>query len=210
MTESRHAETVRRSSFLVSTVGAVSGALIAAASCGPSVQSIHESNVRFEHCYRLDLDRVIAPNHRQACWREWVDRYTYGQTRDRIEYGRRRMRAIAAGQLGTSLSLDASVHDAGTDPDAAPVPAPISIHAPPPAVAPGPARPTEAASATDAGSADASSPAPTPPGAECNSACETTWGSCKATCADGQDAGAAKRCAVCETDYKACMRRCFK
>ena len=26
------------------------------AACGPSVQSIHEGNVRFEHCYRLDLE----------------------------------------------------------------------------------------------------------------------------------------------------------
>src|SRR5687768_4415792 len=40
-----------------------------ALACGPSVQSIHEGSVRFEHCYRLDLDLDIAPGHREACWK---------------------------------------------------------------------------------------------------------------------------------------------
>src|SRR3954466_12347873 len=54
------------------------------ASCGPSVQSIYEGDVRFEHCYRLDLELDVATTHRQACWTTWLDRYTYGQSRDRL------------------------------------------------------------------------------------------------------------------------------
>ena len=68
-----------------------------AVGCGPSVQSIYEGNVRFEHCYRLDIDPHIAPTHREACWREWKQTYTYGQTRDRVEYAERRIRALASG-----------------------------------------------------------------------------------------------------------------
>jgi hypothetical protein len=44
------------------------------AGCGPSVQSIYEGDVRFEHCYRLDLELDVAPSHRQACWTSWLDR----------------------------------------------------------------------------------------------------------------------------------------
>ena len=69
--------------------------------CGPSVQSIHEGTVRFEHCYRLDLDPAIAPTHRLACWRDWSQVHAYGQTRDRIEYARRRIRVLAAGERET-------------------------------------------------------------------------------------------------------------
>lgn len=36
-------------------------AVLGASSCGPSVQSIYEGNVRFEHCYRLDLDTSDIP-----------------------------------------------------------------------------------------------------------------------------------------------------
>jgi len=60
--------------------------------CGPSVQSIHEGGVRFEHCYRLDLDEEVTPGHREACWKEWLASYTYGQSADRIDYARRRIR----------------------------------------------------------------------------------------------------------------------
>src|SRR5882724_8076406 len=73
--------------------------LSAGGACGPSVQSIYEGNVRFEHCYRLDLEVDAAPTHREACWKEWLGMYTYGQPRDRIEYARRRARASSTGDL---------------------------------------------------------------------------------------------------------------
>ena len=76
------------------------------------MQSIYEGDVRFEHCYRLDLDLNIAPTHREACWKQWLTSYTYGQARDRIEYARRRVRAFASGDV-TRPSLEAS-----SEPDA--------------------------------------------------------------------------------------------
>src|SRR6187402_174202 len=70
-------------------------------SCGPSVQSIHEGNVRFEHCYRLDLETEAASGHRRACWTTWLERYTYGQSRDRLEYANRRVIAFKSGDAAT-------------------------------------------------------------------------------------------------------------
>ena len=100
--------------------------------CGPSVQSIYEGNVRFEHCYRLDLDVNIAATHRLACWREWLRVYTYGQVRDRIEYARQRIGALEQGDRSRpSLNLMA-----GRRPEERSwylsEPAPTSAHAPPP------------------------------------------------------------------------------
>ena len=94
------------------------------AACGPSVQSIYEGNVRFEHCYRLDIDPHIAPTHREACWREWKQTYTYGQTRDRVEYAERRIRALAWGDDRRPV-LDAKPDSLHRKQDVAPSDAPI-------------------------------------------------------------------------------------
>jgi hypothetical protein len=96
------------------------------------VQYIYESNIRFEHCYRLDYDEHIAPPHRRACWAEWLSLYSTRQTRDRVDYAQRRIRAIDSGDgMGLKLqNLD------GTDASlarGAPDPVPTSVHAPPPA-----------------------------------------------------------------------------
>jgi hypothetical protein len=72
------------------------GALVLAA-CGASYQSVYEGDVRFEHCYHLDADVAVAPNARLACWTEWTQRYTAGQTRDRVEYALGRQRTLLAG-----------------------------------------------------------------------------------------------------------------
>ena len=47
----------------------------------------------------IDLELEVATTHRQACWTTWLDRYTYGQSRDRLEYARRRVRAFAGGDV---------------------------------------------------------------------------------------------------------------
>lgn len=65
--------------------------------CGASYQSIYEGDVRFEHCYRLDNDVRVATHERLACWSDWSARHTAGQTRDRVEYGRARERALREG-----------------------------------------------------------------------------------------------------------------
>src|SRR4051812_49840524 len=69
-------------------------ALALVAGCGPSFQAIYEGDARFEHCYALD-DAPNAPmKDKTSCWRDWTQHYTYGQTRDRVEYAKARARAL--------------------------------------------------------------------------------------------------------------------
>lgn len=115
----------------------VFGALLVGAgmlACGPSVQFIYEGNIRFEHCYRLDLDSRIVASHRKACWEDWLARYPRAQTRDRLEYAKRRIDSLAAGD-GATLSLHLpelnEPQAASTVTPTAPLPA--NVHVPPPA-----------------------------------------------------------------------------
>jgi hypothetical protein len=177
---------------------------LASGACGPSVQSIYEGNVRFEHCYRLDLEVDAAPTHREACWKEWLGMYTYGQPRDRIEYARRRVRAFAAGDpdcpklnIGDSKKTEARQFYLV-------VPAPTSVHAPPPPIA-------------TRWYGDAGAPPPTPtsptvtpaPQDDCGGSCRENYQVCARPC----DPDASKpdpACKACDPDYKACMKRCFQ
>jgi hypothetical protein len=179
-------------------------AFFAAGACGPSVQSIYEGNVRFEHCYRLDLEVDTAPTHRRACWSEWLDRYTYGQPRDRMEYARRRLHSFANGdvdrptlEIGDSKKSEARQFYLV-------VPAPTSIHAPPPPIATRwygdtntqPAPTTEQVTATA-------------PEDKCSSACRDSLAKCQPACSP--DAGKPEpSCKICDSDYKSCMKRCFQ
>jgi hypothetical protein len=127
---------------------------------------MHESNLRFEHCYRLDMDPKIAPSHREHCWRDWTETYAYGQVLDRIEYARRRIVALESGS--TELL---TIHSSGPEPGRvfaevgasadAPMaaPAPTSVTAPPPKTEPvAPAAPLPG----PPGSATPAAPAPSP------------------------------------------------
>jgi len=196
----------RRALLLIATgptlvVGYASG-------CGPSVQSIHEGTVRFEHCYRLDLDPAIAPTHRLACWRDWSQTHAYGQTRDRIEYARRRIQALAAGERET-LELQVAT---ATGPEPQPTeqpeaPAPTSAHAPPPPTVSAPAPANDSAS----GPADAGPKvdAATGPFADCLKGCNTQWRDCEARCSD--EPGTRERtCSSCTPDFRVCARRCVE
>jgi len=178
--------------------------LAATAACGPSISAVYEGNVRFEHCYRLDMDPQIASTHRQICWKEWTARYTYGQTRDRLEYARRRMRALAAGeQVQAELQLDQDA-GAGAPPEA---PIPTSVHKPPPPTStPPPVATADAGESLEGGAAEAS---PTPPAFDCTRECRDSWRTCISVC--GPDAGAKlQKCKVCDSDYRRCVQRCLK
>lgn len=160
-----------------------------AAGCGPSVQVLHEGTVRFEHCYRLDLDPRIAPSHRKACWTAWSERYSYGQPRDRLEYARRRIQAIESNEPPPDLDLETgSQRSSLVEPGG-----PIDAHAPPPRVA----RPTEGIPVSDA-AIDA-------PGDGCSVACRQRRTTCLASCAEN-----APDLCPCEADYRSCMVRCFE
>src|SRR5450432_12530 len=177
--------------------------LLAGGACGPSVQSIYEGNVRFEHCYRLDLEVDAAPTHREACWKEWLGMYTYGQPRDRIEYARRRARAFATGDVDCPKLNIGDSKQAEARQFYLVVPAPTSVHAPPPPIA--------TRWYGDAGAAPA---APTvtlaaAPGDQCGNDCRETFETCARPC--DPDAGKLEPgCKACDPDYKACMKRCFQ
>ena len=172
---------------------------LSAFACGPSVSSIYEGNIRFEHCYRLDLDPSIAPSHREACWREWASRYTYGQTRDRLDYSRRRIAQLVAGDT-SRLSLDLDAPAAHPAPSATEAVAPISPRKPPP--------PTITTMAPR-GSEAAPPPRPPQPENRCVKQCAEVLNTCKRKCPvrpDAQDVP----CEPCAGDYRTCMRRCFE
>jgi hypothetical protein len=172
-------------------------ALALPSACGAGINALYEGDVRFEHCMALDSQKEVKPTIRRACWEEWTKFYTFGQTRDRVDYAKMRVK-----QLSGASDFDEGewVPTEPRPPSAAPEP--TSAIAPPPMLL-----------ATDGGSsdagtaaADAPSDAPgnhAPPGSECSNRCETKWIECRATC----DAATCER--ACTGTYKRCMRKCF-
>lgn len=163
--------------------------LLSGASCGPSFEAVYEGNVRFEHCYRLDRDSEIASTHREYCWAQWVQAYTYGQPQDRVEYAKRRIRVLRGepppgAQHDPALAL-AQVSSAESAESAAnPSSQPLSA-------------------TNDTPAPKASSDAL--PGDSCATDCRSSLGQCRKGCQT-----APKGCAPCEPDYASCMRRCFE
>lgn len=179
--------------------------------------------MRFEHCYRLDLDPKIAPPHRHACWKQWLNVYSYGQPKDRFEYARRRLGELEAGDpspprlnLETKETRTARQFYMST-------PTPVNVHAPPPSVAPV----AEELSAPPEGD---------PCVSECRKAREACLERCgsesgaqegqgdtreeptaapknaarPSTAAKPEDAKSAASECACEQDYKMCGARCFE
>lgn len=199
--------------FLLGSAVAAGGAARLLVACGPSMQSIYEGNVRFEHCYRLDLDTNISPTHRRACWAEWRQIYTYGQSGDRIDYANRRLGALASGDVSRPLlALDAGPTASVA---AAESPLPANLHVSPPStVKPvSPASRDAGAEPRDAGEEPRDAGPPLPPAADCTRACQAEWAVCGAPCRatdEGDTAQApSKSCKRCDADYKKCVRRCL-
>ena len=208
------------------------GAVLA---CGPSLKSVHEGTVRFEHCNRLDLDQQVAKTECARCWTTWLAEYTYGQPRDRIDYARRRARAAANGDdARPALAFGEEASEARQFYMV--VPGPTSVRTPPPPVA------TVWKEGGDAG-ALAKTSGEGPPAESCADECRGSWQTCSAGCsngngspppgagpghgsnhvaAGGKGSGASKGadpakgstpasvCQKCRSDYSTCMRRCFE
>jgi hypothetical protein len=173
--------------------GLVAGA--AAVGCGASIHAVYEGDVRFEHCMALDSRSDVKPTLRGACWGEWLRYYTFGQTRDRVEYARARAR-----QLGGSSDFDEGEWSPPARAAAAAVPEPTSALAPPPmllAVDAGP--PADAAPAP----VDAAAVDPAPPGVACADECDEGWRGCVKEC---QAPACARSCA---SKHKRCVLRCY-
>jgi hypothetical protein len=160
------------------------------AGCGPSFEAIQEGDLRFAHCDRLDLDPTIAPSHRLHCWREWRRVYTYGQTRDRVEYAQRRIAEVVSGDTEAPFELPSG---SSRPADASHPALPNPVHRPPPAVIP--LAGTESVLARDAPEG--------PFGPGCRSRCDATRAACAPGC-ETQPRG----CKDCEAAYEACLLDC--
>jgi hypothetical protein len=160
-------------------------ALGAGVACGPSLKNVHEGTVRFEHCNRLDLDDKIAKNECKLCWSGWLAEYTYGQPRDRIDYARRRAKALSNGDEGARPVLKIGERDPEERQFYLVVPGPTSVHAPPPPVA----TVWKEGDTGDAGSL-AKLTANAPPAESCADECRSAWQSCTASCPNGNGHGA--------------------
>ena len=96
--------------------------------CRVPYHSLYEADVRFEHCYRLDEEHSIPLERKRQCWSEWGQKYTYGQTRDRIEYAAARDRALTQAKAAGEVTAP---HRASSSSNAIACPMPTSAFAPP-------------------------------------------------------------------------------
>jgi hypothetical protein len=176
---------------------------VAVLACGPSFQTIYENDARFEHCYALDESGTSSLAQKAACWKDWKEHHTFGQTRDRVEYAQSRYLALsqvpdlptdeammqaAPGEVGESQQLTA--------------PTPTNAFAPPQAMASPDAGPqhdkappaitafVEPLPPPDAGGAAR------PPGAGCTDDCGRRWEDCKNGHASKKCDGAYQRCVM--------------
>jgi hypothetical protein len=179
------------------------------AGCGASYQAVYEGEVRFEHCYRLDLEAKVPLTYRRECWREWTEFYTYGQSRDRLEYAERRVRELSGQMSGTASSSSAA--DAGSPtPPSVLAPAPTNPFEPPPLIQKvaspeaGPDAPADAAAASLNPAASAA--AQGPPGQGCMGHCTKSWKQCVGAC----DRDKLKPCrTTCDIRYRGCVGHCL-
>ncbi len=176
--------------------------------CGPSFQVIYEGDARFEHCYALDELPQISMDEKSECWSQWTKSYTYGQTRNRVDYAT--MRAKALREVPAAPTDEALMSAAPGEGTGRAVghdePATTNAFAPPPTTM----------SDVDGGAAQAGgtgmdqihvpgttpASAPPPPREPCTDRCRSEWGTCKGACR-------AKGCVACDTSYGGCMKRCF-
>ena len=173
------------------------------AACSLTYQSVYEGDVRFEHCYRLDEERQVPIGDKRLCWHDWSQKYTYGQTRDRIEYALSRERTLgqaqASGERSAPPGASAALANANVSPQ------PTSALAPPPPTMSRDAGASDAEPRTTVAALvqPATGPLPSAPGATCGGTCGKTWVQCGEQCKAGN-------CQTgCDEHYRSCMRSCF-
>ncbi|MCU0694384.1 MAG: hypothetical protein MUF54_23600 [Polyangiaceae bacterium] len=202
----------RQGATSLGTAGRAGAAIVSAAAiavitagCGASYQAIYEGEVRFEHCYRLDEEASAPPIQRRECWREWTQFYTYGQTRDRLEYALRRQRELTERIGNPGSAQTAPQPPAGfQQPSATHVaPAPTSAFAPPPIVqSTGP----NAGATPPSAFVEMLSGSKKPPGQVCMLDCVKAWHACAATCKEGDSACRT----TCDSAFSACVKGCVQ
>jgi hypothetical protein len=164
--------------------------LALSSACGPSFEVLQEGDLRFVHCDRLDLDPKIAPSHRLHCWREWRRMYTYGQTRDRVEYAQRRIAEVVSGDTESPFQLP-SEQGAAT-----------RHQLPLPGAKPAPARAVLSAEPAANGGVPAAASL-SPEETACRGRCEAANAACSPGC-ETRPTG----CQRCERPLEACLGDC--
>ncbi|MGZ3422312.1 MAG: hypothetical protein ACXVEE_30865 [Polyangiales bacterium] len=152
--------------------------------CGPSFKTLVESDMRFEHCYRIDEDARVPLEQKRACWGDWNARYSRGQDRARVSYAKDRLAV-----------LNGAAAVAPPPPTAVACPTPSSPYAPPPQM--GGKEPNK-----DPGDAAAANGLPS--SQACSDACTKAWKVCISPCGKG-----AECFSQCDTSFKGCMKACF-
>jgi hypothetical protein len=198
---------------LIVSVCAMATAIVA---CGPSFQVVYEGDARFEHCYALDETASVPMQEKTECWTQWTRSYTYGQTRNRIDYAQARAKSLSEAHL---MPTDEAVMGAAPGEGVGRVgrdePVTTNAFAPPP----------KTMSDVDAGTPSAtldetpkkvengSIVAVTPrlplgaivptvtPREACTDRCKGEWLECRATCKS--------KCGACDHTYGGCMKSCF-
>lgn len=209
---------VRIPAALTVLAGLVLGVL-GAIGCGPSFQAVYEGNRRFEHCYALEENPGVGMPDKSSCWRDWSEHYTFGQTRDRVQYAISRYVALSrAGSAPTDEAMMMAAPGETPRTTIITAPQPTNAFAPPPKVLEttddrkgmSPNRSSEAANVPfiDAG-AFTPPPAPPLPAQSCNDKCGGDYKTCATGC-EGDAGPKSKACVACESKYKTCMRGCFK
>ncbi len=124
---------IRRMRSAVVLLGLACGTA-ASLGCGASMRTVVESDMRFEHCYRIDDDASAPAESKRGCWHDWVSHYTRGQDRNRVDYAKERLRVLSLAPVTSPVAQPTSTM-AG--------PKPSSPYAPPPAITPseGPSTP---------------------------------------------------------------------
>jgi len=156
--------------------------------CGSvSVRYAVESDMRFEHCYRIDEDPRVAVGDKRACWTEWRDKYQRGQDSNRLTYVAERLHALGGTTAGASATSTPAIAAAAATTAACPLP--NSPYAPPPPLA------------TSGLTIRVTAP---PPDVTCGDSCNRDWKSCSPTC--GGDADCLGKC---DGKLRTCMKGCF-
>jgi hypothetical protein len=200
---------LRRGLVPGAALAVVSGVVaLACGACGPSYQALYEGDARFEHCYALEESGAVTMTQKRDCWRGWIVHFTYGQTRDRVEYAAARYRALArAPQAPTDEAMMEAAPGEGRTTSIT-APAPTSAFAPPPKTLEESPDGGDGNAVVTAGYADAGpgvvneEQALQPPGSACTTGCDAAWSRCR-------DCDAGAKCEACTATYKKCMRTCF-
>lgn len=211
---------IRRTAVVLGALAAFSVVL----ACGPSFQAIYEGNAQFEHCYALEEKALTTMSRKADCWRDWSEHYTYGQTRDRVQYAIARYVALSeASNAPTDEALMMAAPGMTPRVTTITAPAPTNAFAPPPKVLSEMVdaeverpkeRPSDIPKVTQGSPHvfDAAAEKP-PPSQACADQCTQDYRACGVQCVH-PDAGSRMLggvpCRACDGTYRACMHTCFE